>query len=141
LELNFGTERVMGVGMKYSILVIEDDDSLCFLLGRILKEQFDVTIKNDSLSAMAWLSKANMPNLILCDLDLPVISGLDFVQNIRRSGAYNQIPLIMLSGMTDKKVIEQCLSAGASDYLEKPFNPPQLIEVISKVLKKAEIYV
>ncbi len=127
--------------MKHSILVVEDDESLCFLLGRILQEKFEVTIKSDSLSSMAWLSKGNIPSLILCDYDLPAITGLDFLQNLQRSGAYNQIPLIMLSGMTDNKVKEKCLASGASEYLEKPFNPPQLIEVISKVLKKAEIYV
>jgi two-component system, chemotaxis family, chemotaxis protein CheY len=127
--------------MKHNILVIEDDESLSFLLSRILKEKFNVTIKKDTLVAMAWLSKGNMPSLILCDYELPVVSGLEFVQNLRRSGAYSQIPLIMLSGMTDKKIIGDCLSAGANDYLQKPFDPPQLIAVITKVLKTVEIYV
>jgi two-component system, chemotaxis family, chemotaxis protein CheY len=127
--------------MKHSILVIEDDESLCFLLGRILKEKFNVTIHNDSFSAMDWLSKGNIPSLILCDFELPIVNGLDFVQNLHRSGAYSRIPLVMLSGMTDKKIIEKCLAAGASDYLQKPFDPPQLIEMITKVLKKIEIYV
>jgi two-component system, chemotaxis family, chemotaxis protein CheY len=127
--------------MKHKILVIEDDEPLCFLLGRILKEKFDVAIQNEPMSAMAWLSHGNLPHLILCDFDLPGINGLDFIQNLQRSGAYNQIPLVMLSGMTDKKIIEQCLAAGAADYLEKPFDPPQLIEVITRVLKKVEIYV
>jgi two-component system, chemotaxis family, chemotaxis protein CheY len=127
--------------MKHSILVIEDDESLSFLLSRILKEKFNVTIKKDTLVAMAWLSKGNMPSLILCDYELPVVSGLEFVQNLRRSGAYSQIPLIMLSGMTDKKIIGDCLAAGANDYLQKPFDPPQLVAVITKVLKTVEIHV
>jgi CheY-like chemotaxis protein len=93
------------------------------------------------LVAMAWLSKGNMPSLILCDYELPVVSGLEFVQNLRRSGAYSQIPLIMLSGMTDKKIIGDCLAAGANDYLQKPFDPPQLVAVITKVLKTVEIHV
>jgi two-component system, chemotaxis family, chemotaxis protein CheY len=131
----------MEVGMKHTILVVEDDESLCFLLGRILQNKFEVIIKNDSLSAMAWLSKGNIPSLILCDFDLPVVTGLDFLQNLNRSGAYKKIPLVMLSGMTDVRVKEKCFEAGAVDYLEKPFDPPQLIDVITKVLKKVEIYV
>jgi two-component system, chemotaxis family, chemotaxis protein CheY len=131
----------MEAGMKHTILVIEDDESLCFLLGRILQNKFEVIIKNDSLSAMAWLSKGNMPSLILCDFDLPIVTGLDFLQNLNRSGAYKQIPLVMLSGMTDVRVKEKCFEAGAVEYLEKPFDPPQLIDVITKVLKKIEIYV
>jgi len=59
------------VGMKHKILVIEDDGPLCYLLGRILKEKFEVSIHSDPLSAMAWLSRGNLPNLILCDFDLP----------------------------------------------------------------------
>jgi two-component system, chemotaxis family, chemotaxis protein CheY len=131
----------MEVGMKHTILVVEDDESLCFLLGRILQNKFEVIIKSDSLSAMAWLSKGNIPSLILCDFDLPVVTGLDFLQNLNRSGAYKKIPLVMLSGMTDVRVKEKCFEAGAVDYLEKPFDPPQLIDVITKVLKKVEIYV
>lgn len=126
--------------MKHKILVIEDDAPLCYLLGRILGEKFDVSVQTDSLSAMSWLSQGNLPNLILCDFDLPNISGLDFIRNLHMSGAYNQIPLIMLSGLPDKKIINECLAAGASDFIQKPFDPSQLIEAINKVLTKKEIY-
>lgn len=129
-----------GWDMKYKVLVIEDDAPLCYLLGRILQEKFEVTVKNDPLSAMAWLSEGNLPHLILCDFDLPGVNGLDFIENLQRSGAYNQIPLIMLSGFSDKQVVEKCLAAGASAFLQKPFDPPHLIETISSVLKKTEIY-
>ncbi len=126
--------------MKYKILVIEDDAPLCYLLGRILRSRFDVDIQNDPISAMGWLSLGNLPNLILCDFDLPGVNGLDFIQNIKQSGVYSQIPLVMLSGTSDKKVIDQCLAAGASEFLGKPFDPSELIESISKVLKSDETY-
>jgi two-component system chemotaxis response regulator CheY len=129
------------VGMKHKILVIEDDGPLCYLLGRILKEKFEVSIHSDPLSAMAWLSLGNLPNLILCDFDLPGINGLDFIENMKRSGSYNQIPLIMLSGMADLKIQQKCIAAGASAFLLKPFDPTGLIETIFNELKKVETYV
>jgi two-component system, chemotaxis family, chemotaxis protein CheY len=129
------------VGMKHKILVIEDDEPLCFLLGRILKEKFEVSIHSEPLSAMNWLSRGNLPNLILCDFDLPGINGLDFIKNMKRSGSYNQIPLIMLSGMSDPKIKEKSMAAGANSFLLKPFDPTGLIETISNELKKVEIYV
>jgi two-component system, chemotaxis family, chemotaxis protein CheY len=129
------------VGMKHKILVIEDDEPLCFLLGRILKEKFEVSIHSEPLSAMNWLSRGNLPNLILCDFDLPGINGLDFIKNMKRSGSYNQIPLIMLSGMSDPKIKERSMAAGANSFLLKPFDPTGLIETISNELKKVEIYV
>jgi len=137
----FGTKNGKWVGMKHKILVIEDDAPLCYILGRILGEKFDVTVQTNALSAMAWLSQGNLPDLILTDFDLPDVSGLDFVRNLHISGAYNRIPLIMLSGNSNKKIINECLAAGASDFIQKPFDPPQLISSINKVLVNKEIYV
>lgn len=127
--------------MKYDILVIEDDEPLSWLLERILKEKFNVTIANDGLWAMTWLSSGNIPALILCDLDLPNIDGLSFVKNLNKSGAYKEIPVIMVTGSINPKAKEECLRAGASGYLEKPFDPPQLIDVINRVLKERETLV
>jgi len=126
--------------MKHKILIIEDDAPLRYLLGRILGDKFEAVIENDPISAMGWLSKGNLPNLILCDFDLPRINGLDFIKNLRQSGAFSQIPLVMLSGTSDKRVIEDCLASGASAFLGKPFDPDHLIGTISKVLKSVETY-
>jgi two-component system, chemotaxis family, chemotaxis protein CheY len=127
--------------MKYDILVIEDDEPLGWLLERILRDKFNVTIANDGLWAMTWLSSGNLPSLILCDLDLPNIDGLSFLQNLNKSGVYREIPVIMVTGSINPKAKEECLAAGASGYLEKPFDPPQLIETIDKVLKAKETLV
>jgi len=127
--------------MKYDILVIEDDEPLSWLLERILRDKFNVTIASDGLLAMAWLSSGNLPGLILCDLDLPNIDGLSFLKTLNRSGAYRSIPVIMVTGSINPKAKEECLAAGAKGYLEKPFDPPQLIEVINKILKAKETLV
>src|SRR4051812_6086872 len=124
--------------MRYDILVIEDDEPLGWLLERILKERFNVTIATDGLLAMAWLSNGNLPNVILCDLDLPNIDGLSFLKTLNKSGAFKEIPVIMVTGSINPKAKVDCLAAGAKGYLEKPFDPPQLIEAINKVLKVKE---
>lgn len=124
--------------MKHDILVIENDEALRWLLERILKDQYNVKITSDSLSAMAWLSGGNLPSLILCDFDLPKINGLSFLQNLTNSGAFNEIPVVMFSSSEDPAVGESCLKAGASGFLTKPFDPLKLIEVINRVLKENE---
>lgn len=121
--------------MKYDILVIEDDEPLSWLLERILRDKFNVTIANDGLLAMAWLSSGNIPHLILCDLDLPNIDGLSFLKNLNKSGAFKEIPVIMVTGSINPKAKEECLAAGARGYLEKPFDPPQLIDIINKIVQ------
>jgi two-component system, chemotaxis family, chemotaxis protein CheY len=122
--------------MKRDILVIEDDEPLCWLLERILKADFNVTITNDGLAAMAWLLKGNLPSLILCDYDVPRINGLEFLRNLRLSGAYKDICVIMVSGMIDPTVQKKCIAAGANGFIEKPFDPSLLIDSINDVLKQ-----
>jgi len=124
--------------MKHDILVIENDEALRWLLENILKDRFRVTITKDTMSAMARMSKGNLPSLILCDFDLPGNIGLSFLQNLTNSGAFNDIPVIMFSSNTDEEVSEKCIKAGASSFLKKPFDPLKLIEEINKVLKENE---
>lgn len=124
--------------MKHEILVVESDEPLRWLLDRILKDKFKVSMAKDSLSAIAWLSGGNLPSLILCDLDLPEIDGLIFLENLNKSGAYSEIPVVMFSSSPDESIRDQSLKAGASAFLKKPFDPLKLIEVINKVLKGNE---
>lgn len=124
--------------MKHEILVIESDQPLRWLLDRILKDKYKVSITKDSLSAIAWLSGGNLPSLILCDLDLPEIDGLIFMENLNKSGAFSEIPIIMFSSNHEEAVRDKALKAGASAFLKKPFDPLKLIEVINKVLKENE---
>jgi len=122
--------------MKPNILVIEDDQPLCWLIERILKDDFSVTIKREGVAAMEWLLEGNIPDLILCDFVLPKINGLDFLQNLNKSGAFKEVPVIIFSSMTDEEFQKKVFESGANGYLEKPFDPPQLIDAINKVLKK-----
>lgn len=120
--------------MKTEILIIEDDEPLCWLMERILKDDFNVTITNNGLAAMAWLLKGNLPSVILCDYDVPKINGLDFLQNLRLSGAYKDIAVIMVSGMIDPTVQRKCLAAGANGFIEKPFDPAQLKDTLNEII-------
>lgn len=121
--------------MKPVILVIEDDQPLCWLIDRILSHDFDVTIKRESVSAMEWLMEGNFPDLILCDFVLPKISGLDFLQNLKKSGAFKGVPVVICTSHIDNEIKEQCLKAGANAFLKKPFDPPELIETITSVIE------
>ena len=113
---------------------MEDDEPMCWLLEVILKDDFDVTFMQDGLSGMKWLSEGNVPSLILCDFVLPKINGFDFLSSLSKSGVFSEIPVVMFSSRTDEGFKKRCLEAGASGYLEKPFDPPQLLNIIDEVL-------
>lgn len=124
--------------MKPIILVIEDDQALCWLLEKVLSNDFNVTIKREGVTAMEWLLEGNIPDLILCDFILPKITGLDFLQNLTKSGVFKEIPVIMYTSHVDEQLRQDCFAAGALEVIEKPFDPPKLIETINDLIKTAK---
>jgi two-component system, chemotaxis family, chemotaxis protein CheY len=113
------------------ILVIEDDEPLCWLLERILNEKYEVHVVSNGLKALSWLSKGNVPDLIISDLNMPALDGKQLLKMVKNSGFYRNIPVIILSCHLDDHTRIQCLELGADDYFVKPFNP----EVIKNRVK------
>jgi len=119
---------------KKKILVIEDHDSVRLLLDRFLSKRFDVTCMADGFDALAWLSYGNMPDLIILDMSMPRLSGIDFLNNIRTSGLFREIPVLVVSAEEDSTIIKKCHDLGIEGYIPKPFNPINLNDKIDNVL-------
>src|SRR5690606_23821559 len=113
------------------VLVIEDDIPLCWLLEKILQGKYQVTIMNDGMEAWSWLSDGNLPDLIISDIQLPSIDGIELLENISNSGLFKNIPVIILSGYEDGSKRKQCLDLGAFTYLVKPFEPQALVSDVN----------
>ena len=114
------------------ILLIEDDAPLSRLLGKILKTKYDVTIISNGMDAWSWLSERNIPDLIIYDINTPSMDGIEFLENIRINGLFNDIPVIMLSGFPEKH--GQCIELGAFSFIQKPFEPQSLLSEIQRGL-------
>ena len=112
---------------KQSILIIDDDANLRMLLEYVLRKEYSVSTREDGLSAMAWLAAGNKPSLIIADVDMPRLNGYDLLRQLRASGYFRDIPVVMLSGYDDADIREKCLTAGAKDYLLKPFTPEKIM--------------
>jgi two-component system chemotaxis response regulator CheY len=122
------------------ILLIEDDAPLSWLLGKILKSRYDLTIINDGMDAWSWLSERNLPDIIIYDLNTSTQERVEFLENIRLSGFFSDIPVIMLSGSADDEQRQQCLELGAFSYIAKPFEPQSLLSAIKNgLLQKNEV--
>ena len=118
-----------------NILVIEDQECIRVLLGTWLKKQkYNVTTKSDGFEGMRWLGEGNIPDLILLDMHMPRLGGNDFLRNIRNSGFFRNIPVIVVSGTEEQEEIKECIDLGAKDFLKKPFNPVNLQNKIGSVL-------
>lgn len=115
------------------ILVIDDEQNIGLLLENFLSEQYEVKYYDESTQALAWL-ETNIPDLIICDLEMPGIDGFTFIRRVRERGFTAHTPMIMLSAKSESKDRIRCYKLGAQDYLTKPFNPEELEEIIKKNL-------
>ena len=112
--------------MNKKILVIDDELSIRILIENFLKKEYDVVTKNDGLDAITWMEEGNLPDLIVADIQMPNLDGYEFIKNVRASGFFKDIPMIMLSGIESSSEKVKCLKLGANDYIVKPFNPEEL---------------
>lgn len=115
-------------------MVIEDDTLLCWLLKKIIGTNAEVIIMNDGMDAWQWLSDGNNPDLVISDLKMPSLDGIQLLQNLSTAPALKDIPVIMLSGFEDPVKRKTCIELGAYAYMVKPFEPPALIEMVDQVL-------
>lgn len=113
------------------ILVVEDDPSMRWLLKNLLRSKYEVVTKNNGLEAFSWLSVQHIPDLIISDIQMPVMDGFELLENLSASGFYKNIPIIMLTGFEESKTFKRCMDLGAYSYLVKPFKPSELLDEIA----------
>lgn len=117
------------------VLLIEDDALLCWLLEKILKNKYDVTVKNDGMEAWSWLTSDQIPDLIVSDLKMPSLGGLELLEKLSNDKTLKAIPIIIHSGYDGAGKRKQCLDLGAFAYLVKPFEPEFLVSEVERALE------
>ena len=127
--------------VREKILVVEDNKDVRELIAFILsKEDYVLYEANDGLSALA-MAREIMPRLILLDVMMPGISGLEVLQEIRRdkNKKVNQALVVMITAKSQPKDIETALSYGATSYVIKPFRPAALVEKVQRLLHPPDL--
>ncbi|SEP15273.1 two-component system, NtrC family, response regulator HydG [Flavobacterium sp. CF108] len=119
------------------ILVIEDDISFCKLLEKFLvKNQYEVSIAFSASEARSAIKNESF-DLILTDLRLPDSDGIVLMSEIKNS--HPEIPVILMTGYSDVNTAVKAIKNGAADYISKPFNPDEVLLVITNALKTSGI--
>ena len=121
--------------MKPKILVVDDDTALAEMLGIVLRnEGFDPAFVADGARAISAYRELK-PDLILLDLMLPGMNGIDVCRAIR---AESGVPIVMLTAKADTVDVVLGLESGADDYMVKPFKPKELVARIRTRLRRVE---
>jgi len=114
------------------ILVVDDDTALAEMIGIVLRtEGFEPSFCEDGAAAVDAFHRLN-PDLVLLDLMLPGLSGIDVCARIREESG---VPIIMLTAKSDTTDVVKGLESGADDYVVKPFNPKELVARIRTRLR------
>jgi CheY-like chemotaxis protein len=115
-----------------TILVIEDEDSIIDLLNMLLVDEgYHVITARNGREGLMRLAES-LPTLILCDVMMPVMNGLEFCQEVQSHAEYHSIPIILMSAVGQKIRSEGCPPAA---FLEKPFDIDRLLDTLVAVMR------
>lgn len=121
---------------KPTIVIIEDDADICELLQYNLeREGFSVTVARDGRGGLEAVRR-RLPALVLLDLMLPGLSGLDVCKQLRAQASTRAIPVVMLTAKGEEGDIVVGLEMGADDYVTKPFGVKELVARVRAVLRR-----
>jgi two-component system response regulator ResD len=121
--------------LKQRILVVDDEPNIREVVELYLRrEGFEVEVTADGTTALAAIERA-MPDLIVLDLMLPVLGGLQLTRTLKQAGF--DVPIIMLTAKGEEADKITGLELGADDYITKPFSPKELVARVKTVLRRA----
>ena len=121
--------------MNKTILIVDDSYSIRESIGFFLSDSGFIIIKaNDGQDAIDKLDGTKI-DLIISDLHMPIMNCIELIKNVRGTGNYRRIPILLLTTETLKEKKLEAKKAGATGWLNKPFDKQQLLGVIKKVLR------
>ena len=121
---------------KTKIVVVEDEADILEVIDyNLSKEGFDVSSSTDGLKGLALVQK-EIPDLILLDLMLPGMDGIEICRTLKADSATRSISIIMVTAKGEESDIVLGLGIGADDYVLKPFRPRELIARVKSVLRR-----
>ncbi len=122
--------------MTNSMLVVDDDPDVRDLVTyKLVQEGWSVRSAADGDAALHAMAESR-PDLVLLDIMMPGMSGLEVLQQIRSTESYASVPVIMLTAKAQESDVERGFELGADDYVVKPFSPRELTRRITAVLSR-----
>ncbi len=122
-----------------AILIVEDQIAMRYLLETFLGRTYEVVSCRDGLEAFSWLAVGNVPALVVLDLAMPRLDGMTFLTQLRSSGWYREVPVIVVSADGAEMDAQQCAQLNVADVLVKPFDPKRLLQTVDQILHKSSV--
>ncbi len=124
--------------MKKKILIVDDNpDLICVLQVQLKNKGYDTVEAMNGMQAVD-IATAQLPDLIVMDIMMPQMNGLQAARLIRENPKIRSIPILAVTGKISHAEMEECLESGFNDHIAKPFTHLQLCTRIEKLLKSSE---
>lgn len=120
---------------KPKVLMVEDEEDTASLLKFLLERaNYRVVHAKDGRQAQELIDTMSLPDIVLLDVMLPFLSGLQVLTHIRSKVEWEKVPIVMLTADGSEHDIKRALETGANDYMLKPFNPRELTTRLKRFL-------
>jgi CheY-like chemotaxis protein len=122
---------------KIKLLIADDSMLMRDILKDSILETFpDIQVREAGSGdeAQKMLQKEHF-DIVLCDWEMPGLSGIDLLIWVRSTSPLEKLPFVMVTGTTEKESVVECINAGVTDYIVKPFTPEAICQKIKKNLK------
>jgi len=121
---------------KQKILLVDDEAIQLEMVETVLKNEYDISTAKSGKDALGLFYQGLVPHLILLDLIMPGMDGWDTYSRIKAISGLHDTPIAFLTASSDPNDVQHALEMGAVDYINKPFEPADLIERVGKIIKK-----
>lgn len=129
-------ETVCSIG---TVLVVEDhEDTACLLRFILERDGYGVTQVRDGLTALKLVETTPPPDLLLLDIMLPSLTGLELLRIVRTTPEWQWIPVILLTGDSSTETMTEAANLGATEYVKKPFAAERLLKSIHRFLPRSD---
>lgn len=122
--------------MKNNILIVDDSESIREVIASGLEMSgYSVTKGINGADGLKCLESLSEVNLIITDLNMPVMDGISFLKEVRKNEKYKYLPILILTTESQEAKKQEAREAGATGWIIKPFSKERLVNVIKKVLR------
>ena len=121
-----------------NVLLVDDDDAHRIFLRQAFAKKLNATVMEakNGVEALRALEKLT-PDVVMLDLWMPVMNGQDLLEKLRAEDRWKDVPVIIMSALRDKEIVQKLMKLKISDYMVKPITVDQLTERISKLFADA----
>ncbi len=111
------------------VLVVDDSRAIRRIIGEIMKQiGFEVSEAGNGIEALQRLEELGAPDLVLVDWNMPEMNGLDFIKAVRANPTYSDLPLMMVTTVTEMERMALAFMAGVNEYVMKPFDKATILD-------------